>query len=120
MSDDPIADMPVITVAEIEAMGDDAWENVLDRIEREHRPFLLKDEEHCREAVILPYSLWCELKAAAGEPVEDATDDFGAKLLARKGSAPALDPVRTPEDDRFAETFEAARGKLGPDHDLDV
>jgi hypothetical protein len=94
---DVTADMPVITVAEIEAMGDEAWDNVLDRIERENRPFLLRDEARVREVVILPYDLWREMKARAGELV--------------------IETKRTPADDRFAETFKRLRGNLGPDPD---
>jgi hypothetical protein len=90
-------DLPTLAVEDIQAMPEAEWEALCERISQESTTYLFTQNGVSTGVVMVPYR------------------EFERMVRATGGAMPSHE--RTPDDDRFAETFASLRGTLkdGPD-----
>lgn len=91
--------LPTIRVEDIQAMPEDEWEALCERISQGDTCYLVTQEGQSRDAVFVPYHVYERMVRAVG------------------GTMPEREEAEKDAEDRFVETFNSLRGSLkdGPD-----
>lgn len=97
-----VQDLPTLRVEDIQAMPEDEWEALCERISQGDTCYLVTQEGQSRDAVFVPYHLYEWMVRAAG------------------GEMPNREADAADAEDRFAKVFASLRGSLKDHPDLDI